>query len=65
MKQLDLFEDLAPIQQYLHVWSEVERAHRLDKKAPAQGRGENRQMPVGGSVEDDRHQAASLHVCRK
>lgn len=35
MEQLDLFEDgPQPIQRYLHVWSEKERAHRLNKKTP-------------------------------
>ena len=31
MKQLELFEDLVPIQQYLHVWTEAERAARVKK----------------------------------
>ena len=33
MEQLDLFDDLVPIQQYLHVWTEAERARQLNKKS--------------------------------
>lgn len=36
MEQLDLFDDLVPVQRYLHVWNDAERARRLNKKpAPA------------------------------
>lgn len=58
MEQLDLFEtgELQPIRQWLHVWSDAERTN---KKASAQGRGEDRQMPVGGCFESEGHQAAS------
>lgn len=38
MKQIELFEDLVPIQQYLHVWTEAERAARIKSPTPeAQG----------------------------
>lgn len=37
MTQLDLFEDEGPqpIQRWLHIWSEAERAARVKKPAPA------------------------------
>ena len=36
MRQLELFDDLEPVQTWLHVWNEAEREHRLNqKKAPA------------------------------
>lgn len=38
MKQIELFEDLVPIQQYLHIWTEAERAARVKNPTPeAQG----------------------------
>ena len=57
MKQLELFSGLVPVRQYLHVWTEAERAN---KKAPAQGQGESLPKQAGGSVKGERHQAASF-----
>lgn len=66
MDQLELFEsgELQPIQKWLHVWTEAQRA-ALNKKAPSaialETQGQNlAEAQVGGD-----HQAASLHVCRK
>jgi hypothetical protein len=54
---LELFSGLVPVQQYLHVWTEAERAN---KKAPAQGRGESLPKQAGGNVEGERHHAAAF-----
>lgn len=40
MKQLELFSGLVPVQQYLHVWTEAERAARIKKEPGAEAQGE-------------------------
>lgn len=38
MRQMELFEGLEPIQRYLHVWTEAERARAIKSPTPeAQG----------------------------
>lgn len=39
MEQMELFNDLVPIQKYLHVWTEAERTARI--KNPAEDAREN------------------------
>lgn len=40
MEELELFEsgDLKPVSHWLHVWTEAERARRLNKKPAPSGR---------------------------
>lgn len=47
MEQLDLFDDLVPVQRYLTAWSEKERAHRLNKKTPDRPPGKSRVEKTG------------------
>lgn len=44
MIQLELFEGLVPVREYLHVWNDAERARRVkqpDGEAQAKGRNES------------------------
>jgi len=45
MCQLELFEGLVPVQQYLHVWTEAERARAI-KKPGTEARAKDRSDPV-------------------
>lgn len=40
MQQLELFEGLVPVREYLHVWTEAERAARIKKEPGAEAQGE-------------------------
>ena len=60
MVQMELFEGLVPLQQYLHVWTEAERARAI-KKPGCEARAKDRSDPVREDGERDAHiQAASL-----
>jgi hypothetical protein len=50
MEQMELFEtgDLQPIQKYLHVWSDADRAHKKTQCREAKGEGLPRQAGGGG-----------------
>lgn len=66
MKQLELFNDDGPqpIQRWLHVWTDAERASR--KKCPApEAQGEDPANRVGGVADEaacQRIQAASFSL---
>jgi hypothetical protein len=52
MVQMELFEGLVPLQQYLHVWSEAERARAI-KKPGCEARAKDRSDPVREDGERD------------
>lgn len=56
MKQIELFDDLVPIQQYLHVWSEAERERRIKKPCATalETQGESPENRVEETVVDGR-----------
>lgn len=61
MKQIELFEDLVPIQQYLHIWTEAERAARVKNPTPeAQG-----ESPASRTEERVRQEVTQLPHTRQ